>query len=177
MRVLPVSAFRVSKTLSSDEHLSIFSDIFAQMESRFNVDHSETGIHDPSARVAAISALDKGIDATREIMRQFLLPLFTRRNALVPISLLPPEILARVFHFLARVVPPLPSSGHKIWAGSKSRTCAAGGVGSLSTIRRCGLKSGASPGRRTQCGSRRFWPGRWTPRWTSSSTLLHGRVE
>ena len=83
----------------------MFSDLFAQMESRFNPNHSKTGIHDFSARarVAAISTLDKAID----VAWQFLCSLLTRRNALMPISLLPPEILARVFHLLVPEEPPL----------------------------------------------------------------------
>ncbi|KAI0277170.1 hypothetical protein BGY98DRAFT_900306, partial [Russula aff. rugulosa BPL654] len=42
------------------------------------------------------------IDAARESIRSLL----TRRNTLVPISVLPPEILARVFHLLVRKEPP-----------------------------------------------------------------------
>ena len=90
------------KLCPSDGQTFMFSDVFAQTESRFNPNRYKTGIYDFSARVAAISTLDKGIDATR----QFLLSLLTRRNALVPISLLPPEILARVFHLLVLEEPP-----------------------------------------------------------------------
>src|ERR1700733_8430654 len=80
---------------------SSISDVFAQIESRFN--HSQTAFRDPSARIAAIFTVDKGIDAAREFARSLL----TRRNALVPISLLPPEILARVFHLLVHEEWPL----------------------------------------------------------------------
>jgi hypothetical protein len=80
----------------------MFSDIFAQIESRFNVIHSRTGFRDPSARVDAISKVDKGIYAAR----QFLCSLLAHRNTLVPISVLPPEILTRVFHFLVLEGPP-----------------------------------------------------------------------
>jgi hypothetical protein len=79
------------------------SDIFAQIESRFSPNHSEIGVHDPGARITAISTLDNGIDATRK----FLCSLLTRRNAVMPISHLPPEILARVFHLLVLGEPPL----------------------------------------------------------------------
>ncbi len=79
----------------------MFSDVFAQIESRFNPSHSRTGIYDPSAAVATISTVDKGIDAARQFVRSLL----TRRNALVPISLLPPEILSRVFHLLVLEEP------------------------------------------------------------------------
>ena len=87
----------VAELMSSDTLASMFSDVFAQIGSRLNSYHSETVFYDPSARVAAISTIDKGIEATK----QFLRSLFTCRNTLVPISVLPPEILARVFHFLA----------------------------------------------------------------------------
>jgi len=80
----------------------MFSDVFAQIESKFISSHSRAGIHDPSARVAALSIVNNGIGATR----QFLRSLLTRRNALMPISLLPPEILARVFHLLVAEEPP-----------------------------------------------------------------------
>ena len=79
---------------------AVFSDVFARVESGFN--HFRTVTHDHNARLAAISAVDKEVDATR----QLLLSLLTRRNALAPISLLPPEILARVFHLLALDEPP-----------------------------------------------------------------------
>ena len=81
----------------------MFSDVFAQIKSRLNPGHSRTGIHDPSARVAALSTINKGIDASR----QFLCSLLTHRNALMPISLIPPEILARVFDLLMLEEPPL----------------------------------------------------------------------
>ena len=81
--------------LSSDMQ-SMFSDVFAQVESGLNLNHSKIGIHDPGAHVTAISTVDKGIDAARQLVRSLL----TRRNALMPISRLPPEILARVFHLL-----------------------------------------------------------------------------
>ena len=87
------------------------SDVFAQLESRFDPSHSRTGIHDPSARVAAISTFDKGIDTAMNFVRSLL----TRRNALVPISLLPPEILSRVFHLLVLEEPPLSGGQNLSW--------------------------------------------------------------
>src|ERR1700679_2859561 len=81
---------------------SMFSDIFAQIKYRFNPSQTRTGIHDPGARVAALCTVDKSIDAAR----QFLHSLLTRPNALMPISLLPPEILARVFHLIVLGEPP-----------------------------------------------------------------------
>jgi hypothetical protein len=79
---------------------AVFSDVFARVESGFN--HFRTVTHDHDARLAAISAVDKEVEATRQLLRSLL----TRRNALAPISLLPPEILARVFHALALDEPP-----------------------------------------------------------------------
>ncbi|KAH9980630.1 hypothetical protein BJV77DRAFT_1073459 [Russula vinacea] len=77
----------------SDMHASVFSDVFARVESGFN--------HDPSVRAAAISAIDKEIcGQPKEVDEQHLRSLLTRRNSLAAISLLPPEALARVFHFL-----------------------------------------------------------------------------
>jgi hypothetical protein len=87
--------------LSSDVQTSaVFSDVFARVESGFN--HFRTVTHDHDARLAAVSAVDKEVDATRQLLRSLL----TRRNALAPISLLPPEILVRVFHSLALDEPP-----------------------------------------------------------------------
>jgi hypothetical protein len=86
---------------------SMFSDIFAQIESRFSPIISETGFYDHDARVAAISTIEKRIDTATHAWRQFLCSLFTRRNTLVPISLLPPEILSRVFHLLVAEERPL----------------------------------------------------------------------
>jgi F-box-like len=72
--------------------VSAFSDEFARVEFRFN--HFQSVIHDQSARVSAISAVDKEVGAAVQL-------LCSLRNALVPISILPPEVLARVFHFLS----------------------------------------------------------------------------
>ena len=77
--------------LSSDVRTSaVFSDVFARVESGF--DHFRTVTQDHDARLAAaISPVDKEIGAAM----QLLCSLLARRNALAPISLLPPEILAR----------------------------------------------------------------------------------
>ena len=69
----------------------MFSDAFARVESRFN--HFRSVIRDPRARVAAISAVDKEVDAVMKLFHSL-------RNAMAPISLLPPEVLARVFHYI-----------------------------------------------------------------------------
>ncbi|KAF8486832.1 hypothetical protein DFH94DRAFT_3537 [Russula ochroleuca] len=79
----------------SDMHAFVFFYVFARIESGIN--------HDPSARAAAISAIDEEIldGQLKEVDEQLLRSLLTCRNTLAPISLLPPEALARVFRFLA----------------------------------------------------------------------------
>ena len=74
--------------------------LFAQVESVLN--DIRIVSRDPSARIVAASTVDKEIYAAR----QFFYSLLTRRNALVPIFLLPSEILAQVFHFLVLEEPP-----------------------------------------------------------------------
>ena len=74
----------------------MFSDTFARVESRFN--HFQSVIHDPRARVAAVSAVDEEINAVMQLLHSL-------RNALAPISLLPPEVLSRIFHFLSLKEP------------------------------------------------------------------------
>ncbi|KAF8486836.1 hypothetical protein DFH94DRAFT_659751 [Russula ochroleuca] len=85
----------------SDVQAPVFSEVFARVESRFN--HFRTVIHDPSARLMAIYAIDREIDEQFKAVdaaKQLLHSQLTHRNTLTPISLLPPEVLARVFHFL-----------------------------------------------------------------------------
>jgi hypothetical protein len=104
--------------LSSDVQSStVFSDVFARVESGFN--HFRTVTHDPNARLAAISAVDKEVDATRQLLRSLL----TRRNALAPISLLPPEILARVFHLLALEDTPYSDKQNFGWIRGTTHVC------------------------------------------------------
>ena len=55
----------------------------------------------PGACAAALSAIDEEIDAAR----RFTHSLLSRRNVLAPISVLPPELLARIFHFCALEEP------------------------------------------------------------------------
>ena len=92
---------------------SVFSDVFAQIESRYNSSHSLTSIHDFGAHAAAISILNKGIDVTK----QFLHTLLTRRNSHLPIFILPPEILARIFHLLVLDEPLLLGRRNLGWIG------------------------------------------------------------
>ncbi|KAH9978417.1 hypothetical protein BJV77DRAFT_518170 [Russula vinacea] len=66
---------------------------------------SDITVHFPpeNARIAAIHAIDKEIDEQLKVVddaKELLRSQLARRNALAPISLLPPEVLVRVFHFL-----------------------------------------------------------------------------
>ena len=76
------------------------SEVSAHVEPGFN--HFKTVIHDPSADIPAIYAVDKEIEQLKavEAAKQLLHSQLARCNALAPISVLPPEILARVFHLL-----------------------------------------------------------------------------
>ena len=56
----------------------------------------------PTARTTAFSAIDKEIDRAR----QLIFSLLSHRNALAPISTLPPEILSCIFHFHVHNDPP-----------------------------------------------------------------------
>ena len=72
--------------------------MFARVESGFN--HFQSVIHDPRARVAAVSAVDDEINAVMQLLHSL-------RNDMAPISLLPPEVLSRIFHFLSLKDQPL----------------------------------------------------------------------
>ena len=99
--------------LSSDVQSSsaVFSDVHARVEPEFNHLRTVTQAHDHNARRAAISAIDKEVDATKQHLRS----LHARRNSLAPISLLSPEMLARVFHFLALDEPPFFTKWNPGW--------------------------------------------------------------
>ena len=88
---------------------AVFSNAFASVESGFN--HFQTVTHDHSSRLAAISAVDIEVDTTGQHLRSLL----ARRNGLAPISLLPPEILWRVFHLLALDEAPFSSKENSGW--------------------------------------------------------------
>ena len=83
--------------LSSEVQVSPLSEVFSRIESEFN--HFRSVIHNPRARAAAISAVGRKLNVAWK-------HLFSMRNALVPVSFLPPEVLARVFHFLSLEEPP-----------------------------------------------------------------------
>ena len=95
-----------SLLLSNDVQASVFSDILSRVESGFN--HFRSVIHDPCARVAALSVVDKEIDASKLRLRSLI-------NDLAPISLLPSEILALVFRFLSLEDPPCSGKQNLGW--------------------------------------------------------------
>ncbi|KAH9001833.1 hypothetical protein EDB86DRAFT_2848439 [Lactarius hatsudake] len=66
------------------------------------LDQLRSTIETLSARATALSAIEKEIDATRALMTSLLM----QRNNLTPVFLLPPELLARVFHFHVLAEPP-----------------------------------------------------------------------
>ena len=88
---------------------SAFVDVVSHVESILY--GFRTVSRDPSARVLAVSAVDKKLDSARQLFYS-LLP---RRNALLPISLLPPEILLRVFHLLALDEPAFSVKQNLCW--------------------------------------------------------------
>ena len=86
-----------SPLLSSDVQSSVISDVFSRFKTEIN--HSRSVIPDSNAGIAAVSALDKEIDTAWQL-------LLSTRNTLAPISLLPPEVLTLVFHFISLEEPP-----------------------------------------------------------------------
>lgn len=79
---------------------STLSDLLNLLEIGLNKIRAMT--QTPTARTATLSAIDEEIDASKCLTRS----LFSSRNALAPISSLPPELLARIFRFYALVEPP-----------------------------------------------------------------------
>ncbi|KAI0280966.1 hypothetical protein BC826DRAFT_437185 [Russula brevipes] len=72
-------------------------------------------VRTPSARAVALSTVDRGIDAAMLLTRALL----THRNTLAPVSVLPPEVLARIFHLvaLADAESSRPKMGNLRWIG------------------------------------------------------------
>ncbi|KAI0284062.1 hypothetical protein BC826DRAFT_170884 [Russula brevipes] len=80
----------------SDAQGATFSDVLlTRLESLSNKFRSV--VRTPSARAVAFSTADREIDAAMLLTRALL----THRNTLAPISVLPPEVLARIFHLVA----------------------------------------------------------------------------
>jgi hypothetical protein len=63
----------------------------------------------PTAHAAVHSAIDKEIDASKQLTRSL-----SRYKALTPISTLPPELLSRIFRLHAREDPPLSPGLHRL---------------------------------------------------------------
>ncbi|KAI0289297.1 hypothetical protein BC826DRAFT_1107155 [Russula brevipes] len=63
-------------------------------------------VRTPSTRAVALSTADRGIDAAMLLTRALL----THRNTLAPISILPPEVLARIFHLVALAMSSRPKT-------------------------------------------------------------------
>jgi len=80
---------------SNTQAFLALSDVFFRLECELN--QFQPAIRTPKARAAALATVDQDIDAAKRL----ILSLFTRRNMLVPISILPVEILARIFHLVA----------------------------------------------------------------------------
>ena len=91
--------------MSSDPQASVF-DVFSRVESRFT--HFRSVIHDPRTRLAAISAVNKEIDSAARLLRSL-------SNTFTPISLLPPEVLSGIFHFLSLEEPPCSGQQNLGW--------------------------------------------------------------
>jgi len=69
--------------------------MFARL--KCELDEFKYTIQTPKARAAALATADQDIDAAKHLV----LSMLTLRNTLVPISTLPAEILARIFHLFA----------------------------------------------------------------------------
>src|SRR5712672_3497607 len=79
---------------SNTQTSTTFSDVFARLERELDQ------FQPPKGRAAALATVDKDIDAAKRL----ILSMLTRRNTLAPISILPAEILARIFRFNAAAV-------------------------------------------------------------------------
>src|SRR5712672_2229106 len=80
---------------SNTQAFPALSDMFSRLGCE--LDQFQYAIRTPKARAAALATVNQDIKAAK----RFILSLFTRHNMLMPISILPAEILARIFHFVA----------------------------------------------------------------------------
>src|SRR5712672_2236459 len=90
---------------SNTQVMPALSDVFSRLECELN--QFQSAIRTPKARAAALATVDQDIDTAKRL----ILSLLTRRNMLVQISILPAEILARIFHFIAFSKHPYSSTG------------------------------------------------------------------
>jgi len=80
---------------SSTQASPTLLDVLSRLECELN--QFQSAIQTPKARAAALATADRGIDDAQRLM----LSMLTRRNTLVPISILPADVLSRIFHFIA----------------------------------------------------------------------------
>ena len=92
---------------------STLSDFLNLLRVEFRLGMIQATTKTPTARTAAFPATDEEIDASRCLTR-FLI---SSRNAHAPISSLPPELLARIFHFSTLVAPPWSGVQKLGWIG------------------------------------------------------------
>src|SRR5712672_3059625 len=149
---------------SSTQVMPALSAVFSRLECELN--QVQPAIRTPKARAAALATVDQDIDAAKRL----ILSLFTRHNMLVQISILPAEILAPIFQFVAFSKHPYSRTGTPKLGSVYSRMYAGAGVRSRWMTRRSGRTSRTFPGPRT--GSPSVYPERGTRR---SSSILSGR--
>ena len=80
---------------SNTQASPMLSDVFSRLDCELN--EFQSAVQTPKARAAALATVDQDIDAAKRL----ILSVLTRRNMLAPISVLPAEILVRIFHFSA----------------------------------------------------------------------------
>jgi len=84
---------------SNTQAFLALSDVFSRLECELN--QFQSAIRTSKARAAALATVEQDIDAAKRLVHSMFTRQFTRRNMLIPISILPAEILARIFHFVA----------------------------------------------------------------------------
>ncbi|KAI0280971.1 hypothetical protein BC826DRAFT_437204 [Russula brevipes] len=96
----------------SDVQGSMSSDVLlTRLESLSNQVRSI--VQTPSTRAVVLSTVDRGIDAAVLLTYALL----THRNTLAPVSVLPPEVLARIFHLVALAESSRAETGNLRWIG------------------------------------------------------------
>jgi hypothetical protein len=79
---------------SSTQASPALSDVFTPIE--YELNRSQSVIQTPEARAAALATAEQEINASKRLV----LSMLTNRNMLAPISILPTEILAHIFHII-----------------------------------------------------------------------------
>ncbi|KAI0280969.1 hypothetical protein BC826DRAFT_437214 [Russula brevipes] len=94
----------------SDVQGSTFSDVLStRFESLSN--RIRSVVRRPSTRAVVLSTVDREVDAAMLLTRALL----THRNTLAPASVLPPEVLAQIFHLVAFAESSPPEMGSLRW--------------------------------------------------------------